>query len=206
MNDVVQWLTGQVPVVAYPALLLLSLAENMFPPLSSMVILPLGGFLVGRGELDFVAVIAVTTLGSTLGATLLYAVARRLGPESPEELADRGWLKFGSGQLERSGEWFRRYGATAVLLGRVVPVVRSLISIPAGMARMPRTTFVVYTTTGNLGWNAGLVTLGWALGDNWPEVRRYGHLVAYAVIVLLAVMLARFLLQRLGDRNGEDVR
>lgn len=202
MSGIVDWLEGAARAAAYPGLALLSFVENMFPPLSSMVILPLAGFLVGRGELGYVAVIAVTTLGSTLGATVLYTAGRRLGRGPAERLAKRGWFRFGPEQLDRADRWFRRYGAASVLLGRLVPVVRSLVSIPAGIARMSRPTFVGYTAVGNLGWNAALVTAGWMLGENWREVRRYGDLLTYGVAAVLALIVIRLIWTRW--RRSED--
>lgn len=196
MSGVVEWLEGAARAVAYPGLALLSFVEIMFPPLSSMVILPLAGFLVGRGQLDFLAVVAVTTLGSTLGATALYGAGRRFGRDSAERLADRGWFRFGTAQLDRAEDWFRRYGAAAVALGRLVPVIRSLVSIPAGIARMPGSTFVGFTAAGNLGWNAGLVAVGWLLGENWRRVREYGGAATYVVLAVAAVLLILFAWKR----------
>lgn len=191
MNEVVGWLDGAVRTAAYPGLALLSFVEIMFPPLSSMVILPLAGFLVGRGQLGYSAVVVVTTVGSTLGATLLYAASRRLGRGAVEGLSDREWFRFADDQLARAEDWFRRYGPAAVFVGRLVPVVRSLISVPAGIARMPRTTFVAYTAGGNLGWNGGLVAAGWLLGANWREVSRIGSPAVYGVAVLLVLIVVR---------------
>lgn len=150
MSGILEWLEGAARTAAYPGLALLSFVQITFPPLSSTLILPLAGFLVGRGQLDYLAVVAVTTVGSTLGAVLLYAASRRLGRGAVQRLSDRRWFRFATGQIDRAEAWFRRHGTAAVFLGRFVPVVRSLISLPAGIARMPRSTFVAYTAGGNL--------------------------------------------------------
>lgn len=196
MSGILEWLEGAAWTAAYPGLALLSFVEIMFPPLSSMVILPLAGFLVGRGQLGYAAVVAVTTAGSTAGAAFLYAASRRLGRGALERLPEGGWFRFAGGQVERAEEWFSRYGAAAVCLGRLVPAVRSLISVPAGIARMPRATFVAYTAAGNLGWNAGLVAAGWALGANWRAVSRMGDPALYGIGVVLALLLLRLAWKR----------
>lgn len=204
VSGIVDWLEGAARAAAYPGLALLSFVENMFPPLSSMVILPMAGFLVGRGELGYVAVVTVTTLGSTLGATVLYTAGRRLGRGPAQRLAEGGRFRFGAEQLDRADRWFRRYGAAAVLLGRLAPVIRSLVSIPAGMARMSRPTFVGYTAAGNLCWNAALVAAGWVLGENWRQVRRYGDVLTYGVgaVLLLIVLRVAWTRWRRGTEDG----
>jgi membrane protein DedA with SNARE-associated domain len=165
-------------------------AENLFPPIPSEVILPLAGFLVWRGDLGFVPVLGVSILGSLLGAFTLYALGRWGGRELV--LRHARLLRVKEAELDRADGWFDRYGGVVVLVGRLVPGVRSVVSIPAGMAEMPVGQFALLTTLGSSVWNALLIGAGWTLGENWERV---SHLVdsvsnfALGVLLLTAIGL-----------------
>jgi membrane protein DedA with SNARE-associated domain len=156
--------------------------ENLFPPLPSEVILPLAGFAANRGDLGLISAILFTTLGSVVGALALYGVGAALGRERTRSLAARLPL-VKVADIDKAEEWFNRHGAKAVLIGRLVPVVRSLISVPAGVERMTVPLFLALTALGSLVWNSALIIAGYALGEKW-------HVVESSVGVLQWVVLA----------------
>lgn len=159
-------------------------AENLFPPIPSEVILPLAGFLVWRGDLGFVPVLGVSILGSLLGAFILYALGRWGGRELV--LRHASLLRVKEAELDRADGWFDRYSGVVVLVGRLVPGVRSVVSIPAGMAEMPVGQFALLTTLGSSVWNALLIGAGWTLGENWERV---SYLVDSVSTFALGVLL-----------------
>jgi membrane protein DedA with SNARE-associated domain len=156
--------------------------ENLFPPLPSEVILPLAGFAANRGDLGLVSAILFTTLGSVVGALALYGVGAGLGRERTRGLAARLPLVKVE-DVDKAEAWFNRHGAKAVLIGRLVPVVRSLISVPAGVERMTVPLFLALTALGSAVWNTALIVAGYALGEKW-------HVVESSVGVLQWVVLA----------------
>jgi LPXTG-motif cell wall-anchored protein len=183
---------------SYPALVLLVAAENVFPPIPSEVILPLTGFYVWDGTLAFVPALLGATAGSVGGALVLYAVGRFGG--RPLVLRLGGVLRVDEGRLDRADAWFDRHDWKVVLFGRMVPGMRSIVSIPAGLAEMPVGRFVFLTALGSGAWNALLVGAGWALGDNWEAVTaivgQASTFVLAAVGALLLVALGVWLLRR----------
>jgi membrane protein DedA with SNARE-associated domain len=181
----------------------LVLAENVFPPIPSEVVLPLAGYLASRGRMDLTLVIVAATVGSVLGALLLYEVGVRTGRARLRRFID--WMPLLEGEdLDRAEDWFDRHGQASVLIGRCIPVVRSLISVPAGFAEMPRWRFLVLTTIGSGVWNSFFVAAGYALGAQFSEIERYsGWLntaVYAAILVLLALGLRRALRRRRAQR------
>lgn len=177
--------------------------ENLFPPLPSELILPLAGFTASRGEFGLLAVIAATTLGSVVGAVVLYAVGALIGRDRLRVLVDRLPL-VKLADVDKAEAWFARHGTKAVLLGRMVPIVRSLISVPAGLERMRLTTFVALTAAGSLVWNSIFVVAGYQLGERWEDVTPYAE-VAQRVVLVVAVLLLAVWLVRL-VRRRRDVR
>lgn len=167
----------------------LVLVENVFPPIPSEVVLPLAGYLASRGRMDLALVIAAATLGSVIGALLLYEAGARFGRDRLRRLVVRMPLMEVE-DLEKAEAWFARHGQVSVLIGRCLPVVRSLISVPAGVEGMPRWRFIVLTTIGSGVWNAAFVLAGWALGARFKDVERYSSWLNTAVYVAIAVLLA----------------
>lgn len=170
--------------------------ENLFPPIPSEVVLPLAGFLAGQGSLSVFAVILWATLGSVLGALALYALGALLGRDRLHQIADRLPL-VSVHDVERAEDWFGRQGGRAVFLGRLVPLVRSLISIPAGVARMPLPRFVAYTAAGSGIWNTIFVLLGYSLGNQWHRVGQYSAHLNNAVMAVMVVAAVVFAARRL---------
>ncbi|GCD37906.1 DedA family protein [Streptomyces chrestomyceticus JCM 4735] len=180
-------------------------AENLFPPLPSELILPLAGFAAGQGRMTLFSALLWTTLGSVLGALALYGVGALLGRDRMLAIAAKLPLVKVS-DVEKTERWFQRHGNKAVFFGRMVPIFRSLISVPAGIERMSIPAFLVLTTLGSLIWNAIFVLAGFALGENWEEVT--GYVDAYSKVVLVAAVLAvlAFLVVRLSKSGGGQRR
>lgn len=169
--------------------------ENVFPPIPSEVILPLAGFAAGRGEFSVYAAIAWTTGGSVIGAIALYLI----GMLAPEHRVRQALSKIPMVHLEdvrRAEGWFDRHGRWAVFLGRMVPGIRSLVSLPAGARHMPWWEFGVLTFLGSLIWNTVFVYGGYALGTRWYLVERYSGVFQVVVLVLLVALVAFMLFKR----------
>ncbi|QIJ65438.1 DedA family protein [Streptomyces sp. JB150] len=204
-DGIAGWAADLVDTMGGPGAGLAIALENLFPPLPSEVILPLTGFAAGQGVLSLTSALVWTTLGSVVGAVALYWIGVLLGRDRLYALWERLPLVKTS-DLERTEEWFARHGTKAVLLGRMVPVFRSLISVPAGVERMPMPQFIMLTTIGSLIWNSVLVLSGYWLGDRWDVVGQYVGLLSKAVVVLAAVALAAYVTVRLKGRRRAPAR
>ncbi len=184
-GDLAAWAVDVIDRLGYVGLALLIALENLFPPIPSEVILPLAGFLTNDGRMNFFLALVAATVGSVAGALVLYWVGRAIGEERLRGAVRRWgkWIRLKETDVDRADAWFDRHGGRAVVLCRVVPLVRSLISIPAGLRRMPLGRFVLYTTIGSAVWNALLIGAGWLLGDNWEVVEQYIGYLQYAVLL-----------------------
>jgi membrane protein DedA with SNARE-associated domain len=200
------WVRDVVTTSGYPGLAVLILIENLFPPIPSELILPLAGFYVGKGDLNFIWAVLAATAGAVAGALVIYAVARYGGRRML--LRYGKILRIREKDLDRADEWFDRYGVWIVLGGRLVPGARSLVSIPAGLSEMPVWRFVTLTALGSALWNSALVGAGWALGSNYDKV---GNVVGpVSTLVTAALVLALiaggvWLLRRGRRRRAEAV-
>lgn len=177
--------------------------ENLFPPLPSEVILPLAGFTASRGRFSLAEVLLWTTLGSVVGALALYGLGAALGRDRLRRIVDRLPLVRLS-DLDRTEDWFARHGDKAVFFGRMIPIFRSLISIPAGIERMPLARFTLLTTAGSLLWNTVFVLAGFALGENWHLVETYAGILQQAVIVVVLVAVSVFVIRRLRQLRAQS--
>lgn len=169
--------------------------ENLFPPIPSEVVLPFAGYLAATGEFTIVAAIGAATVGSLLGAVILYEVGARVGPERLRRAAHRIPL-VEANDIDKGGDWFHRHGHMAVFSGRLVPFVRSVVSVPAGSESMPRVRFAVLTLLGSGLWNALLTGGGFLLGRQWQQVGRYADWMNHALIAVFLVVVARFVYKR----------
>ena len=194
VGGLVGWVLDVIEALGAVGVGLLVALESVFPPIPSEVVLPLAGFLAGQGRMGFGAVVAFATAGSLLGALVLYRLGTVLGTDRLERLADRLPL-MDARDVQRADAWMVRHGSWAVLLGRMVPGVRSLVSIPAGVQRMPLWRFVLLTTVGSAVWNVLFVSLGFLLGEQWTQVGEYSDLLNYlvvgAVVLVLGVIAGR---------------
>ncbi len=189
-----------ISTLGYLGLALLLVAENLFPPIPSEVVLPLAGFVVGRGDLLFLLALVAATAGSVVGALILFALGRYGGRGLV--LRYGSWLHVSAKELERAEGWFRHYGDWVVLGARVVPFARSVVSIPAGTMKMSLLRFVVLTTVGSGVWNALLIGAGVALGANWTRISGWIGSYSDVVLILLAGAAAVFLVLRHRRRKG----
>lgn len=187
------WITSIMADFGYIGIFVLIMVENLFPPIPSEIILTFGGFMTTVTSLNVVMVIIVATLGSVVGAILLYKVASYFGKERLTKIVLKYgrilWLK--ESDIERAESFFLKYGSWAVFLCRMIPLIRSLISIPAGMTKMKMSRFLILTTAGSLLWNTVLIGLGAVLGESWNEIVVFMDsfsTIIYSVIAILVVV------------------
>lgn len=173
----------------------LTFVESVFPPIPSEPILALGGYLAERGRLNVVLVVIAATVGATLGALVLYALGAWLGEERSKKILTKLPLVEAS-DFDNASAWFRRHGSPVVFFGRFVPIVRSLVSLPAGAQRMALVPFVLLTAAGSGLWNTLLVGAGYALGTQYDRVSEYMHYLDYVVYLAVIVIIAWFIVRK----------
>jgi membrane protein DedA with SNARE-associated domain len=189
LGGIAQWAVDLMEVIGAPGAGLAIALENLFPPLPSEIILPLAGFTASRGNFSLFEAVFWTTLGSVIGALVLYGVGAALGRHRMRVLVGKVPL-IDIEDIDRVEAWFERHGYKAVFFGRMIPLFRSLISVPAGIERMPVWRFVMLTTAGSLIWNVIFVLAGFYLGENWHIVEQYSGVfknIVIVVVVLFAV-------------------
>ncbi len=194
------WIFQVITTLGYLGLALLLIPENLFPPIPSEVVLPVAGFVVGRGDLGFLPALLASTTGSVVVALVLYALGRYGGGRLV--LRYGSWLRVSAKELERAEGWFRRYGDWVVLGARVVPLARSIVSIPAGTVQMPLLRFTALTAVGSGIWNALLIGAGVTLGANWELISGWIGSYSDVVLILLAGAAAVLLILRHRRRKG----
>jgi membrane protein DedA with SNARE-associated domain len=187
-----EWVTGFVEQTGYLGVFFLMLLENVFPPIPSELIMPLAGFTAARGELSIAGVLVAGVAGSLAGALLWYYIGRWLGAERLKRWAAKHgrWLTLEPEEVDQATAWFRRHCHTAVLFGRLVPAVRTLISVPAGIAGMDLTKFLIYSGLGTVVWTGFLLAGGYLLEERYQEVQAWLNPVTNAI---LAVLVAWYL-------------
>ncbi|PAK51472.1 DedA family protein [Paenibacillus sp. 7541] len=196
------WITDIMEQFGYIGVFLMIALENIFPPIPSEIILTFGGFMTTYTSMTVPGVVAAATLGSVVGAVILYGIGRLLDVERLEKIVER-WghiLRVKKEDISKADAWFDKYGYWTVLFGRMVPLIRSLISIPAGMSNMKFGMFLLFTTIGTLIWNVILVTVGAMLGESWEDIVAfmdvYSHLTYAVIAVALVVLLFLFFRKR----------
>ncbi|MFC4559042.1 DedA family protein [Virgibacillus kekensis] len=185
------WLTDIINDYGYIGIALLIALENIFPPIPSEIILTFGGFMTTQSGLGIVGVVIASTVGSVLGAVVLYGIGLLLDVERLEKIVER-WghiLRVTKKDIHRADAWFDKYGPWTVFFCRFVPLIRSLISVPAGMSNMSFILFLVLTTLGTLIWNIVLVYLGASVGSSWHEIVNYMDTYSKIMYAILAVLL-----------------
>jgi len=188
---VVELITGAIAEGSYPAIVVLMALESALMPVPSEVVMPFAGFLVGRGDMGFWHVVASGVVGNLLGSVAAYYVGVRWGRDAVGKVP---WLS--EYHIEVAEKFFSRRGTLALMIGRMSPVIRTVISLPAGVARFNPRTFVLTTVIGSIPWNAALVWAGVVLEENWPLVRRWIEPIAAAIVVTLLAYAAAKLLSR----------
>lgn len=192
LSGVAQWAVDLMETIGAPGAGLAIALENLFPPLPSEIILPLAGFTASRGNFSLFEAIFWTTLGSVVGALVLYGVGAALGRRRMRVLVGKVPL-VDIEDIDRVEAWFDRHGYKAVFFGRMIPLFRSLISVPAGIERMPVWRFLLLTTAGSLIWNVIFVLAGFYLGENWHIVEQYSGVFKNIVIVVVVLFVVYWL-------------
>ncbi len=193
-----EWITNIMNSLGYLGIGLLMFLENIFPPIPSELIMPLAGFTVAQGKLNFGLVVLAGVLGTVLGALPWYYAGQILGDVRLKSLADKygRWLTISSKDIEKAKRWFDRRGGQAVFICRLVPGVRTLISLPAGISRMPLVPFLLYSTLGTFLWVGLLTYAGYVLGDHYELVDEYLAPVSKIVLATLVIAFILWLVRR----------
>ena len=195
------WIIETINATGYWGIFLLMLLESVFPPIPSELIIPFAGFAVQRGDLNLFGVLAATTGGAVVGMLPWYIAARLLGLSRTKWLADKigRWLAMNSDEIDLASEWFLRYGPVIVFVGRLVPLLRTVISVPAGIAAMPVAAFITASALGALLWNGVLIGAGYFLSSHYQLVEIVLDPATIVVIVLVvAVYIWRVITWRPG--------
>ncbi|MEY4228238.1 MAG: hypothetical protein RLZ84_830, partial [Actinomycetota bacterium] len=190
--------------LGYLGVALLVIAENLFPPIPSEIVLPFAGFVARRGDGSVVVMVLAATIGSVVGALVLYAIAAAIGPERIRSFVVRfgKWFGVKESDMVRAEEWFDRRSNAAVLVGRCVPLIRSLVSIPAGFRRMKFVPFITLTAVGSAVWNIALIGAGATLGDQWDRVGDYVGIFQWLVIAAIFGVILKFAWSKVNARRA----
>jgi len=193
LSSLATWVQDVIEQLGYLGVALLVVLENVFPPIPSEIVLPFAGFVAQQGSDSVVLMILAATVGSVIGALIMYWIAAIIGDERLHAFTRRfgKWVQIREADLTRAEEWFDRHAMSAVLVGRCVPLIRSVVSIPAGFRRMKLIPYIAYTFLGSLVWNIALVGAGAVLGENWERVEPVVATFQWIVIVVILAGLAR---------------
>ncbi|QNV39677.1 DedA family protein [Rothia amarae] len=188
-DSIINWIIHLMEILGAPGVGVAVFLENVFPPIPSEVVLPLAGFTASQGNMNLIAAFLWATAGSVVGAYLLYWLGAVIGANRLRRIADWMWLVEVE-DVDKSLHWFDKYGKLSILFGRLIPGVRSLISIPAGIDRMNVLSFGLFTLLGSAVWNALLIYLGFILGENWSQVADViGQFSTVIKIVIAALII-----------------
>jgi membrane protein DedA with SNARE-associated domain len=193
-----EWILDTMTSLGYWGIGLLMFAENLFPPIPSELIMPLAGFTVSQGKMNFPLAVLAGVVGTILGALPWYYAGKLVGEKRLKRLADKygKWITVSSQDIDKAKHWFNRYGNNAVLYCRLVPGVRTLISLPAGISNMLLVAFFLYSTIGTTLWVIFLTYAGYLLGNNYQLVDQYLGPVSKVVLVILIVTLVLWVVRR----------
>jgi len=197
-----EWITGVVSEMGTLGVAVLMFLENIFPPIPSELVMPLAGFVAQREQLSFWEAIVAGSIGSLLGAVAWYRVAQVVGEKRLRAWVDRNgrWLTLSCADIDKAKGWFDRHGGVSVMIGRLIPGVRTFISVPAGFARMQPVPFVLYSAVGTVLWTTALAYAGRLLGGNYEKVGRYLDPVVW---VLLSAFLVAYVVRLVRWRRSE---
>lgn len=190
-----EWITNIMEQFGYAGIFFMMALENVFPPIPSEIVLPFGGFMTTNSDLTVTGVIITATCGSVLGAIILYGIGLLIDVERLEKIVDR-WghiIRIKKEDIRKADKWFDKYGYWTVLFCRMIPLIRSLISVPAGMSNMNFTLFLLFTLIGTLIWNVILIMIGVVLGENWSSILEFMDMystITYSLIAIGIVIVA----------------
>lgn len=202
LDGIAGWAVDLMETIGAPGAGLAIALENLFPPLPSEIILPLAGFTASQGDFSLTAALVWTTIGSVAGAIVMYALGAWFGRDRMYRLwAVLPLVK--TEDLQRAESFFNRHGRATVFFGRMIPIFRSLISVPAGIERMAMAPFLLFTTAGSLIWNAIFVYAGFALGEQWHRVDEYAGTFQKLVIVVVVLGVCAWVLVRVRSMRSE---
>lgn len=202
------WITNIIEQFGYMGILLLIALENIFPPIPSEVILTFGGFMTTTTNLSVMGVVLFATVGSVGGAVMLYGIGLLMDVNKLEKIVDK-WgfiLRLTRKDIHKANAWFAKYGVWTVFFCRLIPLVRSLISIPAGMSRMNFVVFLLLTTLGTLIWNVILVNLGAAVGGSWESIVGYMDIYSNIIYVGLGILFLLFVVMAIRKRKAVEMK
>lgn len=196
-----EWITSLIDRAGYAGIAFIMFLEAVFPPIPSWLVMPLAGFEASSGKFHPALVVLAGAIGSTAGAIVWYFVGQLIGVERLKHFAERHghWLTLTPAQIDRADRWFDRFGAPAVMIARVVPIVRTFISVPAGMFEMKFRQFILFTLIGDMMWSSLLVTAGYLLRSQYEHVRDYLSPVAS---IVLTIVVATYLIRLVGWKKG----
>ena len=209
LGDLATWVQDVINQFGYFGVALLVIIENVFPPIPSEIVLPFAGFVAQQGssaaqsDTSVIGMMIAATIGSVVGALILYFVSAAIGPDRLRAFVEKfgKWFGVKAADLVRAEAWFDRRSFVSVLVGRCVPLIRSIVSIPAGFRRMKLSSFVVLTAIGSAVWNIALIGAGAVLKDQWDVVGDYVGVFQWVVVAAIIVVLAKFVLSRIKRRN-----
>jgi len=202
-----EWITNTMTALGYLGIGLLMFLENLFPPIPSELIMPLAGFTVAQGKMNFFLAVLAGVAGTMLGALPWYYAGNLLTEQRLRRLADRygKWVALSSKDIDKANHWFNRHGTKTVLFCRLVPGVRTIISLPAGVSRMPIALFLIYSTVGTTLWVTLLTAAGYFLGNNYRLVEAFLEPVSKVVLLMLIVAFTLWVIRK-RRRRGRRIR
>ena len=214
LGDLATWVQDVINQFGYFGVALLVIIENVFPPIPSEIVLPFAGFVAQQGagaaqsDTSVIGMMIAATIGSVVGALILYFVSAAIGPDRLRAFVEKfgKWFGVKAADLVRAEAWFDRRSSLAVLVGRCVPLIRSIVSIPAGFRRMKLSSFVVLTALGSAVWNIALIGAGAVLKDQWDRVGDYVGVFQWVVILAIVVFAVRFLISLVKRRRISTTR
>ncbi|WP_251517429.1 MULTISPECIES: DedA family protein [Staphylococcus] len=201
-------LTQFINTWGYAAIAILILLENILPFIPSEIILTLSGLMSVKSDLDIAMLFIISTIASLIGLITLYYISRLVSEEKLYRFVDKygKWIKLRGRDVERANDWFDKYSAVAVFVCRFIPVLRVLITIPAGINRMNVVAFTIISLIGTTIWNFGLILLGRALSDNWDLLMNSLHTYSYIMYVIIAIVVIYLIVKFYKNKNKKRVR
>lgn len=195
----VEWINNLMGSLGYWGVGLLMFLENLFPPIPSELIMPLAGFTVAQGKMNFGLAVLAGTVGTMAGTYAWYYLGRLVNHQRLQIWTDRygKWIRVTAKDIDRVNDWFNKYGSKAVFFGRMVPGIRTLISLPAGINNMPFTTFTIYSTIGTAIWTTALTAGGFFLGENYTSIEKYLAPISKLVLFGLIGLIGYFIFKKM---------